>query len=249
LVAYILVLEVADVIRSRIGEPTVDALARRFGPGGTCLTCGGRFAAGRLSVRAYHGDDEIITLIAYHADCAASAWLQVGQAAMPDQGTWAAASTNAVLPVTVTGVRRPRRAAARAQALPVMLVHPSLDLAHVRYVAVGEAVTADREDCCRQGSTDPGPFSRRCRLSRVGQTWMLRNRDHLLACVVAGDRAWSAPVRQRPLADLIISRRGMVAGITCDEDPAELTADASMLNAAIVSGEVLLGWAPLGGQQ
>ena len=41
----------------------------------------------------------------------------------------------------------------------------------------------------------------------------------------------------------------MAAGITCDEDPAELTADASMLIAAIVSGEVLLGWAPLGGQQ
>jgi hypothetical protein len=114
---------------------------------------------------------------------------------------------------------------------------------------MGEAVNADREDYCRQGFTDHGPLSRRCHLSRVGRTWTLRNRDHLLACVVAGDRAWSAPVRQRPLADLIISRRGMVAGITCDEDPAELTADASMLNAAIVSGEIQLGWAPLAGQQ
>lgn len=130
-----------------------------------------------------------------------------------------------------------------------MLVHPSLDVARVRHVAVGEAVNADREDYCRQGFTDPGPLSRRCRLSRVGQTWTLRNRDHLLACVVAGDRAWSVPVRQRPLADLIISRQGMVAGITCDGDPAELTADTSMLNAAIVSGEILLGWAPLADQR
>lgn len=244
-----LVLEVADVIRSRIGEPTVAALARRFGPGGSCLTCGGKFAAGQLSVRAYHGDDEIITLIAYHADCAPSAWLEVGQAVIPSQGTWAAAITSAVLPVVVTGVRRPRRAAARAQAQPVMLVHPSLDLAHVRHVAMGEAVNADREDYCRQGFTDPGPLSRRCRLSCVGQTWTLRNREHLLACVVAGDRAWSAPVRQRPLADLIISHQGMVVGITCNEDPDELTADASMLDDAIVGGEILLGWAPLAGQQ
>jgi hypothetical protein len=38
-----LVLEVADVIRSRLGEPTVTALTHRFAPGGTCLTCGDRF--------------------------------------------------------------------------------------------------------------------------------------------------------------------------------------------------------------
>lgn len=239
-----LVLEVADVIRFRIGEPAVAALARRFGPGGTCLTCGSRFAAGQLSVRAYHGDDEIITLIAYHADCAPSAWLEVGQAAIPTRGTWAAAITSAVLPMIVTGVRHLRRATARAQALPVMLVHPSLDLARVRHVAIGEAVNADREDYCRLGFTDPGPCSRRCRLYRVGQTWTLRNREHLLACVVAGDRAWSAPVRQRALADLIVSHQGMVVGIT-SEDPAELSADASMLDDVTVGGEILLGWAPL----
>ena len=52
-------------------------------PGGTCLTCGDRFGAVPLSVRAYHGDDGIVTLIAYHASCAASAWLEAGQAAMP----------------------------------------------------------------------------------------------------------------------------------------------------------------------
>ena len=81
-----LVLAVADVIRSRLGEPAVAALACRFGPGGTSLTCADRFAAGQLSVRAYHGDDDIITLIVYHAGCAASAWLEVGQAAMPEDG-------------------------------------------------------------------------------------------------------------------------------------------------------------------
>jgi len=99
------------------------------------------------------------------------------------------AITSAALPVAVAGVRRLRRAAARAQALPVMLIQPGLDIARVRHVAVGEAVGAGREDYGRQGFTDPGPFSRRCRLSRVGQTWALRNRDYLLACVATGGRA------------------------------------------------------------
>ena len=78
-----LVLEVADVIGSRLGEPTVTALTHRFAPGGTCLTCGDRFGGAPLSVRAYHGDDGIITLIAYHADCAASAWLRPARRQCP----------------------------------------------------------------------------------------------------------------------------------------------------------------------
>jgi hypothetical protein len=243
-----LALEVADVIRSRLGEPTVTALARRFAPGGTCPTCGDKFGSVPLSVRAYRGDDGIVILIAYHAGCATSAWLEAGQAAMPC-GAWAAAITSAVLPVIVTRMRRLHRARTRAQVLPVMLVRPSLEAVRVRPVAAGEAVDADREDYCQLGFTDPGPFSGACRLPCIGQTSVLCNGDHLLACVVAGGRAWFAPVCQRPLADLITSCRGTVTAITCERDPAELSANAQMLDHAIADGELLLGWAPLTRQQ
>ena len=54
-------LEVADVIRSRLGEPAVTALACCFAPGGTYLTCGDRFGAGPLSVCACRVDDGIVT--------------------------------------------------------------------------------------------------------------------------------------------------------------------------------------------
>jgi len=239
-----LVLEVGHVIRSRLGEPTVTALTCRFTSDGTCLTCGDRFGAAPLSVRAFHGDDGIVTLIAYHVGCAASAWLEANQAAMP-YGTWSAGITSAVLPVIVPRVERLRLARTRPQALPVMLVHPSLEVARIRQVAAGEAVNADQEDHCRLGFTHPGLSSRACRLRRIGQAWILQNGDQQLVCVVADGRAWSVPVRQRPLADLVISRHGTVVGITCDRDPAELSTDPQMLDDAIADGEVLLGWAPL----
>ncbi|HUY48582.1 MAG TPA: hypothetical protein VMV92_23160 [Streptosporangiaceae bacterium] len=61
--AGVVVLVVADEIRSRLGEPAVSALARRSGPGGRCLSCGRRLGPEPLSVRAYRDDQEIITLI------------------------------------------------------------------------------------------------------------------------------------------------------------------------------------------
>lgn len=239
-----LVLEVADVIRSPLGSPTVTALTRRFAPGGTCLTCEDRFGAGPLSVRAYHDGDGIVTLIAYHVGCAASAWLETGRATMP-YGTWAAATTSAMLPVIVARTRRQRRARTQTQALPVMLVRPSLEVARVRPVASGEAVNADREEYCRLGFTDHGPFPGACRLACPGQSWLLRNGDHLLVCVAAGGRAWFAPVHHPPQAEIVTSCRGIVVGIICDRDPAELSVDAQLLDDAIADGEVLLGWAPL----
>jgi len=239
-----LLLEVADVIRSRLGEPTVTALARRFAPGGTCLTCADRLGTGPLSVRAYRGDDGIVTLIAYHVGCAASAWLEAGPAAMPC-GTWAAATTGAMLPVIVARTRRLRRGRAQAQALPVMLVRPSLEVTRVRPVAMGEAVDADREDYCGLGFTDPGPSFDACRLPCIGQAWVLRNGDHLLACAAVGGRAWFAPMHRRPLADLVTGCRGIMVGITCDWDPAELSVEVQLLDAAVADGELLLGWAPL----
>jgi len=243
-----LVLEVADVIRSRLGWPTVTALTRRFAPGGTCLTCGDRFGAGPLSVRAYRGHDGIVTLIAYHVGCAASAWLEVGPAAMPCE-TWTAATTSAMIPVIIARTRRQRRARTQSHVLPVMLVRPSLEVARVRPVAVREAVNADREDYCRLGFTDPGPFSGACRLSCTGQSWLLPNGDHFLICFAAGGRAWFAPVHQQPPFGLVTSCHGIVVGIICDRDPVELSVDARLLGDGVASGEVLLGWAPLARQQ
>lgn len=59
----VVVLDVVDEIWTRLGEPTVTALARRFGPEGRCLTCRARFGAAPLSVRAYHGPDGVTTLV------------------------------------------------------------------------------------------------------------------------------------------------------------------------------------------
>ena len=160
-------------------------------------------------------------------------------------GTWAAATTSAMLPVTITRMGRLRRTRTRARALPVMLVHPSLEVARIRHIATGEAVNADQEDYSRLGFTDPGPLPGARRLRCIGQAWILRNGDCLLVCVVAGGRAWFAPIRQRPPADLITSCHGTVVGITCDGDPAELSANARTLNDAIADHEILLGWAPL----
>lgn len=244
-----LVLDVAGIIRCRLGEPTVAALARRFAPGGICPSCGDRFGAAPLSVRAYHGDDQIITLIAYHASCAASAWLDIGSVAICYEGTWATAITSASLPAISTRIKRLCRVGTRAQELPVMLVHPSLEVARIRHIAAGEAVNADVEDFCQQGFIDPGPFSRARRLPDIGQAWTLCNGDHLLVCVVTGGRAWSAPVRHRALADLIAISRGTVVGVTCEQDPAALSSDPPVLEDAVASGEVLLGWAPLARQK
>lgn len=77
LVAGVVVLDVAYEIHSRLGGPTVSALTRRFGPGGICLPCTGRLGTEPLSIRAYEDGQGPVTLMAYHAGCAASTWLNV----------------------------------------------------------------------------------------------------------------------------------------------------------------------------
>ena len=127
--ARVVVLDVADEIRVRLGEPTVTALTRRFDADGRCLTCGERLGAAPLSVRAYDRRDGDVTLLAYHAGCATSAWVDIGPCAPPRPGTWAAAVTSITV-MQVPGprwIRRLRAAREQARAMPVMLVHPCLE--------------------------------------------------------------------------------------------------------------------------
>jgi hypothetical protein len=52
-------------------------------------------------------------------------------------------------------------------------------------------------------------------------------------------------MHRRPLADLVTGCRGIMVGITCDWDPAELSVEVQLLDDAVADGELLLGWAPL----
>ena len=184
--AGVVVLDVAYEIRSRLGEPTVSVLARRFGPegsrrsaltrrfgpGGRCLSCGRRLGTEPLSIRAYEDGQGVVTLMAYHAACAASAWLNVAPGTLARDRTWAAA-------VTRTTARPPggwwcrwlrdRRAMPSAGAYPAC---PSgLDVARVRPVRPGESVNADLEEQARLGFADrpscSGPSAQ-----TVGQAWI-----------------------------------------------------------------------------
>jgi hypothetical protein len=244
----VLVFDVADVISSRLGEPTVTALARRFGADGRCLTCAGRLGTAPLSVRAYRDDRGIITLVAYHADCAASAWLDVGTAALPCQATWAAAMTR--MPLRL-GAPRPfrwlRGPGSRDEMTPIMLVHPCLDMTRVRQVCPGEAVNADLEDYFLLGFADPGELAHTYPLRPAGKAWLRTYGNDVALMVMAGDQAWSAPIEQQPVADLVFARGGVMIGITCDRDPVRLSTDTRYLGYAIGNGEILLGWAPLSG--
>lgn len=239
------VLDVAGVIRSQLGEPTVTALARRFSADGTCLACADRLDAGPLAVRAYRGGDEIITLIAYHARCTASAWLDIGPAALSYEETWAAVITSVAFPAISSHTGHPGHGGPQEQVLPFMLVRPGLEVVRVRHVGPGEAVDADREDYCRQGFINPGLFSGARRLPDIGQTWVLRNGSHLLVYVVAGDQAWSAPADRPAHAGLIATCQGTVVGVVFEQEPATVGADVGVLADAIANGDVLLGWAPL----
>lgn len=164
--AGVVFLDIADDIRIRLGQPTVTALARRFGPDGRCLTCGKRFGAVPLSVRAYRGNDGIITLVAYHADCAVSAWIDFWATIPLSQGTWAAAATSARVQMPLPRwLHRIGRPATRPQVMPVLLVHPCLEWVRVRQAAFGEAVNADFEAYGRLGFHDPSVLAR---------TWPLR---------------------------------------------------------------------------
>jgi len=244
----VLVLDVADVITSRLGKPTVTALARRYGPDGKCLTCGELLGTAPVSVRAYRDDQEIITLVAYHAGCANSAWLDVGSAILPCPATWAAAMATASLSLGAPRrFWRLRGPGTRDQTVPVMLVHPSLDMARVRQVGAGEAVNADFEGYCQRGFAHPSALARTYPLRPVGNAWMRTCGNEVAVMAMTGDRAWSAPVHQRPIADLVTRRGGVLIAITCDCDPVRLSTDARFLGHALGAGEILLGWASLSG--
>jgi hypothetical protein len=247
LVAGVLVLDIADDIRFRLGEPTVAALARRFGPAGRCLTCGERLGAAPLSVRAYRDHAGIITLVAYHVGCAASAWVDVGPGTLPRQETCAAAVTSVSLPLAVRRwFRRLRGPGTRDQVMPVMLVHPSLEMTRVRQAGFGDAVNADIERYGRLGFADAGAFARACPLRPAGQAWLEAARGAPRLQVTVTDRAWSTPISQ-PAATLTVARGGVLVGVTCDRDPGRLAAEASYLEYTAANGDVLLGWAPLPG--
>ena len=249
LVAGVLVLDIADDIRFRLGEPTVAALARRFGPAGRCLSCGEQLGVVPLSVRAYRDPARIITLVAYHAGCAASAWVEIGPGTLPRRETWTAVVTTISLPVAVRR-RFPRlsRRESRGQLMPVLLVHPSLEMTRARQAHVGEAVNADMEGYGQLGFTDPGAPVGSYRLRPVGRAWMQAGRGALLLRAIVADHAWFALVPQ-PAAALALAGGGVLVGVTCDSDPGQLAAEAASLEDAVAVGDVLLGWAPLPGSQ
>jgi hypothetical protein len=245
--AGVVVLDVADDIRARLGAPTVTALARRFGPAGRCLTCGAPFGAVPLSVRAYHGLDGITTLVAYHADCAASAWLAIGPGILPQQDTWSAAMTSTQVRMAVPrALHQLRGPGTQDLVMPVLLVHPSLDRARARQVGPGEAVNADVEDYSGLGFADPGTAPAAGRLRPAGRARIQETGDDARLEVTVTGRIWSAPVSP-PDATLAAGRGGIVVGITCDSDPGRLAADPAQLEHVIATGGVLLGWAPLRG--
>lgn len=243
--AGVLVLDIADDIRLCLGEPTVTALTRRFGPEGRCLSCGGRFGVLPLSVRAYRDHVGIITLVAYHAGCAASALVDVGPAVLPRQQTWAAAVTGISLPVASRRRFRGRGApGTRDQVMPVLFAHPSLEMTRTRPASWGEAVNADMEGYSQLGFAEPSARARTGPLRPVGQAWMQPSRGAVQLHVKVADRTWFAPITRRA-AMLAVARGGILVGITCDRDPARLAAEARYLEDAFASGDVLLGWAPL----
>lgn len=245
--AGVVVLDVADDIWARLGEPTVTALARRFGPAGRCLTCGAPFGAVPLSVRAYHSLDGVTTLVAYHADCAASAWLTIGPGILPRQDTWAAAVTSTQVPMALRRARRQLPGpGTQHQVMPVMLVHPSLDRTRARQVGPGEALNADVEDYSGLGFADPGLAPAVCPLRSAGRARIQETGDDARLEVTVAGRSWSALASQADVT-LATDRGGIVVGITCDSDPGRLAADPAQLEYAIANGGVLLGWAPLRG--
>lgn len=244
--ADVVVLDVADEIRLRLGEPTVAALSRRFGPGGRCLTCGRCLGAEPLSVRAYRDGQGVVTLIAYHAGCAASAWLDVAPDVRPGDWTCAAAVTSVVL--RLPGRWRSRWRLGRvtsAQLAPVLLVRPRLEIARVRPVSMGESVNADLEWYAARGFADPGPHGRSPRVKVVGSAWIHLREGCAVLCAQAGGDVWSASAA---LSDTGVAqaRGGVLIGITCERDPAWLAARPDLLEQVLGNNEqLLLGWAPL----
>jgi hypothetical protein len=243
-VAGVVVLDIADRIRAELGGPTVTALARRFGPDGRCLTCGRQLGTGPLSVRAYR-DGDIVTLIAHHAGCAASAWLDVEPGTVLCwQQTRSAAVTSGPLPVTGRLWRRwLPRPAARELAMPAVLVRPGQEVTRARQIGAGEAVNADLEAYAALGFTDLGPLTPR-RPVAAARAWMGPRGGDVSLSVTVGDSIWYVAAAPS-MAGLIGTCGGVLVGLTCDRDPSALVAEASVLEQALSTGEVLLAWAPL----
>jgi hypothetical protein len=242
-----LVSDVVDLIVARLGAPTVAALERRFDPDGICLTCGGRLGSGPMSVRAYQGSREIVTLVAYHAGCTDSAWLDIGAEVLLSQETWAAATAAVTLPF---GRLRPLHwligAPSRAQTLPVLFVRPSLEMTRVRQVFAGEAVNADVELFRRLGFAELGELAVRVHpLRPVCRTWLRTSGQQLSVAAMATDQAWSAPIAEPAVTDMIRDHGGIMIAVACDRDPYRLATDTDYRDRALGIGEVLLGWAQL----
>jgi len=247
LVAGVVVLDVADEIRFRLGEPTVGALSRRFGPGGRCLTCGRCLGAEPLSVRAYRDGQGVVTLIAYHAGCAASAWLDVAPDVRPRDWTWAAAVTSVVLRLPGRWRRGWRLGrAVPGQLAPVLLVRPRLEIARVRPVSLGESVNADLEWYAARGFADPGPPGRSPRVKVVGRAWTRMQEGCAVLCADVGSDVWSAGAARFDIG-LVQARGGVLIGVMCERDPAWLASRPGRLEQALGNNELLLGWAPLPG--
>jgi len=248
-VAGVVVLDIADRIRAELGGPTVTALARRFGPDGRCLTCERRLGAEPLSVRAYR-DGDTVTLIAHHAGCAASAWLDVEPGTVLSwQQTWSAAISSGPLPVAGHRWRRwLPRPAAREQATPVLLVRPCQEVTRARQIGAGEAVNADLEAYAAAGFTDLGPLAPRRPVAAAARAWIRARGGDVSLSVTAGNSLWYVLAAQ-PVAGLIGICGGVLVGVTCDRDPSALAADSDGLGQALSAGEVLVAWAPLAAGQ
>jgi hypothetical protein len=242
----VFVIDVANSIVSRLGRPTVAALERRLGADGRCVTCGDQFGSTPLSLRAYHDGREAVTLVAHHAACADSAWLDVGAEVLPRQPTWAAAAAAISLPL---GRLRPLRwlsgAASRSQTLPVMFVRPSLEMSRVRQVFPGEAVNADMERYREIGFADLSELAVRVHpLRPICHAWLCTSGHDVSVAAMATEQAWSARA-QPPVADLVRDHGGIMIAVACDHDPGRLSTDADYLDRAFGNGEILLGWAQL----
>lgn len=239
--AGVVVLDVAEDILIRLGGPTVTALTRRFDPGGRCLTCEGQLGSAPLSVRAYCGLDDRVTLVAYHAACAASAWVDLKRNVQIQQETWTARTTSAIVNIAS---RRWLISSVRAKRLAVMLVHPSLEMIRVRQIGLGDAVNADLEAYAGLGFADASTLSRTRVLRAVGFARVKSGGGVLYA--TAADRTWFAPVSV-PVASLAAANGGVLIGVTCDRDPARLAVNAGYLEYGMGNGDILFGWAPLPG--
>lgn len=250
------VIDVADVIRARLGVPTVNALAARFGAEGTCPDCGTRFGTARLSLCAFADDAEHITLVAYHAGCRGTAWLDDGPAGgLPVVDSprpyrapaWRAAATTCWTRMPARAGRLPKRRARgpRELRMPLLIVHPRLESSRVRLVNPAETVNADIEEYHGLGFADAGDLAEGP-LTPVGAArLMTAGRASARLVVRAGFETWAAPIDSASLLSLIRARGGVLVGVGCESDPESLATDPPALASALAHGDLLLGWTPL----